>query len=75
MSLTWDQEKRKELNIQLAHIRQEGNSTKIKATEHIKMVHESVADGKRDIEAKVVEQIEKLLMCITSAMPRRRALM
>jgi hypothetical protein len=55
MSLTWDQEKRKELNLQLARIRQEGNNTKIKAAEHIKMVHESVADGRRDIEAKVPE--------------------
>jgi hypothetical protein len=61
MSLTWDQEKRKELGIQLAHIRQEGNNTKIKATEYIKMVHESVPDEKRSIEAKVVELIEKLM--------------
>lgn len=61
MSLNWDQEKRRELNLQLARIRQEGNNTKIKAAEHIKMVHESVADGRRDIEAKVAEQIEKLM--------------
>ena len=61
MRLNWDQEKRRELNLQLARIRQEGNNTKIKAAEHIKMVHESVADGRRDIEAKVAEQIEKLM--------------
>ena len=73
MSLNWDQEKRKELNLQLARIRQEGNNTKIKAAEHIKMVHQSVADGRHGIEAKVAEQIEKLMDVIVSAMQRRRA--
>ena len=73
MSLAWDQEKRKELNIKLAHIRQEVNNTMIKATEHIKMVYDSAADGKRDIEANVAQQIEKLMDMIASAMQRRRA--
>jgi hypothetical protein len=61
MVLTEDQQRRKEVHHQLALIRQVGSKTKEDATQNIKMVYDTVADAKREVEAKVHEQTEKMM--------------
>jgi hypothetical protein len=61
MVLTEDQQRRKEVHHQLALIRQVGSKTKEDATQNIKMVYDTVAEAKREVEAKVHEQVEKMM--------------
>ena len=61
MVLTEDQQRRKEVHHQLALIRQVGSKSKEDATQNIKMVYDTVAEAKREVEAKVHEQVEKMM--------------
>jgi hypothetical protein len=61
MVLTDEQQRRKEVQHQLALIRQVGSKTKEDVTQNINMVYDTVADAKRDVEAKVHEKVEKMM--------------